>query len=41
MIFKTVGKGSKGRVILKPSKRKDAEKLKLHKKKLKNIDHKK
>ena len=35
------GKGSKGRVILKLSKRKDAEKIKLKKKKLKNIDHKK
>ena len=35
------GKGSKGRVILKLSKRKDAEKIKLNKKKLKNIDHKK
>ena len=35
------GKGSKGRVILKLSKRKDAEKIKLKKKKLENIDHKK
>ena len=35
------GKGSKGRFILKLSKRKDAEKIKLNKKKLKNIDHKK
>ena len=35
------GKGSKGRVILKFSRRKDAEKIKLNKKKLKNIDHKK
>ena len=35
------GKGSKGSVILKVSKRKDAEKIKLNKKKLKNIDHKK
>ena len=35
------GKGSKGSVILKLSKRKDAEKIKLNKKKLKNIDHKK
>ena len=35
------GKGNKGRVILKLSKRKDAEKIKLNKKKLKNIDHKK
>ena len=35
------GKGSKGRVILKLSKRKDAEKIKLNKKKLKNIDHRK
>ena len=35
------GKVSKGRVILKLSKRKDAEKIKLNKKKLKNIDHKK
>ena len=35
------GNGSKGRVILKLSKRKDAEKIKLNKKKLKNIDHKK
>ena len=35
------GKGSKGRVILKLSKRKDAEKIKLNKKILKNIDHKK
>ena len=35
------GKGSKGRVILKLSKRRDAEKVKLNKKKLKNIDHKK
>ena len=34
------GKGSKGRVILKRSKRKDTEKIKLNKKKLKNIDHK-
>ena len=34
------GKGSKGRVILKLSKRKDAEKIKLNKKKLKKIDHK-
>ena len=33
------GKGSKGRVILKLSKRKGAEKIKLNKKKLKNIDH--
>ena len=32
--------GSKGRVILKLSKRKDTEKIKLNKKKLKNIDHK-
>ena len=35
------GKGSKGKVILKLSKRKDAQKIKLNKKKLKNIDHKK
>ena len=35
------GKGSKGRVILKLSRRKDAEEVKLNKKKLKNIDHKK
>ena len=35
------GKGSKGRVVLKLSKRKDAQKIKLNKKKLKNIDHKK
>ena len=35
------GKGSKGKVILKLSKRKDAEKIKSNKKKLKNIDHKK
>ena len=35
------GKRSKGRVILKLSKRKDAEKIKLNKKKLKNIDHRK
>ena len=35
------GKGSKGRVILKLSKTKDAEKTKLNKKKLKNIDHRK
>ena len=35
------GKGSKGKFILKLSKRKDAEKIKLNKKKLKNIDHKK
>ena len=35
------GNGSKGRVILKLSKRKDAEKTKLNKKKLKNIDHRK
>ena len=35
------GKGSNGKVILKLSKRKDAEKIKLNKKKLKNIDHKK
>ena len=34
-------KGNKGKVILKRSKRKDAEKIKLNKKKLKNIDHKK
>ena len=34
-------KESKGRVILKLSKRKDAEEIKLNKKKLKNIDHKK
>ena len=34
------GKRSKGRVILKFSKRKDIEKIKLNKKKLKNIDHK-
>ena len=35
------GKGNKGRVILKLSKRKDMEKIKLNKKELKNIDHKK
>ena len=35
------GKGSKGRVILKLSKRKDVEKIKLNKKKLKNIGHRK
>ena len=35
------GKGSKGKVILILSKRKDAEKIKSNKKKLKNIDHKK
>ena len=35
------GKGSKGRVILKLSQRKDAEKIKSNKKKLKNIDHRK
>ena len=35
------GKWSKTRVILKRSKRKDAEKIKLSKKKLENIDHKK
>ena len=35
------GKGKEGRVILKLSKRKDAEKIKLNKKKLKNIDHRK
>ena len=35
------GNGSKGKAILKLSKRKDAEKIKLNKKKLKNIDHKK
>ena len=35
------GKGSKGRVIPKPSRRTDAEKIKLNKKKLKNMDHKK
>ena len=35
------GKGSKGKDILKLSKRNDAEKLKLSKKRLKNIDHKK
>ena len=35
------GKGSKGRVILKLSKRKDAKKIKLNKKKLKSIDHRK
>ena len=35
------GKGSKGRVILKLSKRKNAEKIKLNKKKLKNIVHRK
>ena len=34
-------KGNKGKVILKLSKRKDAEKIKLHKRNLKNIDHKK
>ena len=34
-------KGSKAKVILKLSKRKDAEKIILNKKKLKNIDHKK
>ena len=34
-------KGSKRRVILKLSRRKDAEKIKLNKKKLKNIDHRK
>ena len=33
------GKGSKGIVILELSKRKDAEKIKLNKKNLKNIDH--
>ena len=35
------GKGSKGRVLLKLSKRKDVEKIKLNKKKLKNIGHRK
>ena len=35
------GKGSIGRVILKLSEKNDAEKIKLNKKKLKNIDHKK
>ena len=35
------GKGSKGRVILKLSKREDAEKIKLNKKKLKTIVHRK
>ena len=35
------GKGSKGRVILKLFKKKDAVKIKLNKKKLKNIDHRK
>ena len=35
------GKGSKGRVILKFSKRKNAAKIKLNKKKLKSIDHRK
>ena len=35
------GKGSKGRVILKLSKREDAEKITLNKKKLKNIVHRK
>ena len=35
------GKVSKGKAIPKPSKRKDAEKIKLNKNKLKNIDHKK
>ena len=35
------GKGTKGRVILKLSKRKDAEKIKLNKKRLKNIENKK
>ena len=35
------GNGNRGRVILKLSKRKDAEKIKLNKKKLRNIDHKK
>ena len=35
------GKGSERKVILKLSKRKDAEKIKLSNKKLKNIDHKK
>ena len=34
------GKESNGRVILKLSMRKDAAKIKLNKKKLKNIDHK-
>ena len=35
------GKGSKGRVTPKVSKGKDADKIKINKKKLKNIDHKK
>ena len=35
------GRGSKGRVILKLFNRKDAEKIKLNKKTLKNIDHRK
>ena len=35
------GKRSKGKIMLKLSKRKDAEKIKLNKKKLKNINHKK
>ena len=35
------GKGSKGRFILKLSKKNDAEKIKLNKKKLKNIGHRK
>ena len=39
--YRLKGKRSKGSVILKLFKRKDAEKIKLNKKILKNIDHKK
>ena len=39
--YRLKGKGSKGRVILKLTKRMDPEEIKLNKKKLKNIDHKK
>ena len=35
------GKGNKGKVILKLSKREDADKIKSNKKIIKNIDHKK
>ena len=35
------GKRNKGKVFLKLSKRKDADKIKLNKKKRKNFDHKK
>ena len=41
MVSSSKKRESKGRVILKLSKRKDAEKIKLNKKKMKHIDHKK